>query len=804
MKHRFYFFAVLACLLLVYIVTYHDLLTGKKVFIHDTIIWYGGYQYIVDTLSSGNIPYWDPYMLGGTPFYPHMSFGALDPLLWISTLFVKITGIPILTSYIYFFLARLGFFVFGAYLFYSYITGCRLSALIASGILFYFVGLFSYSQGGNIGVAFYVPMALYISVKLFDNLSSQKHYLYFTILTILTGLSMTIFIPVYYLFNLIVFWLMLIVFRRREFLSKIGIFRKKRVVALWGAGVLVVILMTVPSLAVYHDAAGSGELFPLQRMSAHGVLQKIIASDIHTHGLSGKYSDGMRGFLSYGDILYLVFHNVHGDFPFFLAGYLSEMPLMTGIIAFVMALIGLMFFKSRYRVLLVSVFVIVFIISFGFSGISTRLNFVQKVFDFIFPPLKMIHIAYLFGSCVMFYLGAFISMGLSIIFHGDKSAALLRSNFRQILSVVAAILVFKAAITWFFAGRVLFSSRLDMFAVLLLVFFFLMTYATAKGLLPVRVFSFLIVVAILSESFVLLNLNKHYLMDSSFMYEFTEAGRSRPDGGEFQYFKNPINGPPGLAFGESILKSKGVLSYVNNHIMLSTKRYYDLISHLPMANQLAISGVLRPVVRFFPHDAVTYINDKPQLLEYLSSEQPENLLDSLFIEDPSGSKSLPGRRTELGATSEYETIPIIDQYNVSKYLSERWPDMESARRNIYSFLNTPSYSVSVTDFSINDVAVTVDNLVDGYLLYNDGWSKYWEAYDGERRLPVMIANYNSKAVFLPKGRHNVKFVFNPVPYKIGLLLCISALMASCLFMLVLFFRRNREPYEEDRKDLSAD
>ncbi|MDA8434323.1 MAG: hypothetical protein M0Z60_15370, partial [Nitrospiraceae bacterium] len=99
---------------------------------------------------------------------------------------------------------------------------------------------------------------------------------------------------------------------------------------------------------------------------------------------------------------------------------------------------------------------------------------------------------------------------------------------------------------------------------------------------------------------------------------------------------------------------------------------------------------------------------------------------------------------------------------VSQYLLRNRTLMEDARSDAGRFLNTKGYSLSVQEFSPNDIAISVKNDKDGYLLYGDGWSRYWRAFDGESEIPVEIANYNSKAVYLKKGLHTVRFVFDPV------------------------------------------
>jgi len=56
---------------------------------------------------------------------------------------------------------------------------------------------------------------------------------------------------------------------------------------------------------------------------------------------------------------------------------------------------------------------------------------------------------------------------------------------------------------------------------------------------------------------------------------------------------------------------------------------------------------------------------------------------------------------------------------------------------------------------------------------------------------LYIANYNSKAVYLSKGRHRIEFVYDPVHYKRGLLMYAIGLSLSTCITAFLYARRRR-------------
>ncbi len=126
-------------------------------------------------------------------------------------------------------------------------------------------------------------------------------------------------------------------------------------------------------------------------------------------------------------------------------------------------------------------------------------------------------------------------------------------------------------------------------------------------------------------------------------------------------------------------------------------------------------------------------------------------------------------------------------YANNDYINKNGQLIELTRNRLNSLLNTALYTLKVEEFSPNDIIISVKTITDGYLYYADGWSKYWQAFDNGKEIPVFVANYNSKAVFLDKGDHLVRFVFNPRHYRIGLAAYYAGLVISIgiiIFLLV--------------------
>ncbi|MDP8922282.1 MAG: hypothetical protein M3O34_05315 [Chloroflexota bacterium] len=85
------------------------------------------------------------------------------------------------------------------------------------------------------------------------------------------------------------------------------------------------------------------------------------------------------------------------------------------------------------------------------------------------------------------------------------------------------------------------------------------------------------------------------------------------------------------------------------------------------------------------------------------------------------------------------------------------------------------------------VVVRADMDAPGYLVLADRYDEGWRALVDEREAPVLRANGIERAVRLPAGSHVVTFVYDPVSFKVGLVVsaAASALLAATLLAVLL-------------------
>jgi len=779
-----------AVIVLLFLSLYYELFLCRKVFVHDAIIWYGAFHYYVAGMADGNFPFWNPYMQSGTPFYPNMSiYGLLDPVILAGIAAVRAFSVSPLTVYIYFRLFRLAVFVVGAFFLFRHVTKNSTAAALSSGLLLFALPVSYFIDSSIVDFVFLTPFVAYCLLRFFEEPEGPRVPFYFFCIAFMTGITMNVFIPAYFLFNLIALVVVWIAINFRQAPAVIRAFKKPRIAASFAAAVLAVVMMSAPPLAVFFgDASSGGELFPMLRIvqKSGGSFKKIEATEIGSAALSAKYT-GMRSiFSSYGnmaniicpDILTVIYSSEKNkQSPLKMA----ENSTYIGIIPFALALLAVFFYKSRFKRLALIMLAVISANLFSFYGsMDVPHNIVQETFDRLFPPLKMIEVRQDFGGFFLLYLCMLSCMGLTVLFDRERFRELVKARLGWIVSICAAIVSVKIFIAGYFWEKWIFTTYYDLFVLCQPVFFAALVYLYSRGKLKHAVVGLSLVVLIFADLFVY---NRQAaattLEDSGMLYSFI-AGSAEE--GPSQLFRTPLAAPYGMGFGEDLIRRKGALTYGNNHSLFSTKRYYDILTHVPLQNQLRLTGVVYPIIGFFPMDRVRTVTNRKDLLAFYATAPEDEVSGLLFVEDAGRRPALPDSKKELGPLAEYESVAWLDPSYmngfISDYMMKNQELLNAIRENVDKYLDTPLSSLRLTGFSPNEVKLTVSNSGDGYLYYNDGWSRYWRAYDGPREIPVVIANYNSKAVFLGRGEHAVRFVFDPTHYKLGLASYYAGLLLS--------------------------
>ncbi|MBI5640744.1 MAG: hypothetical protein HZA17_09985 [Nitrospirae bacterium] len=779
---------LLAIITLVYGLVYYELFLCKKIFMHDSLMYYGSFHYYIENIKKGIFPYWDPFMQMGTYFYPNISlYGLLDPFCLIGALASKIFEISPLTLFVYLRLYRLFIFVSGAFFLFRYFSKHTIASLLSSGILLFAVTPENLSQP-MMDYCFTIPFALYFLMLFLDNINSRKRYLYLFLLVLISGITMNVFIPAAYLFSLVIFLILVLLLKIRNPREIARSLADKKMLVSIVLAVLLLAMMAAPPVSVkLRDASISGELFPVGRLidATSHTFKKMMASELREDIFSEAFTQKRGVFISYGNLVNLLYPDISNMDYWAKKRYLSAASLYFGIIPLLVCIIGLSSLRSKYKPLIIIMFLLTFISAFSHTGLVSPYNPLQKILNTLFPPLSMIDTRINLGSLIFFYICLFLSVTMGFLLREDNLEKMIRLKYRRIMTLCAGILLLKAAITAYFAEKLLFISAYDLFVLMLVGFFALLILSFRKGMISRGLFLTSLFLLIFADlGYYNVYAARSVMVSSRPYYDFLntksdyrdwsimELNRARQ---WFEYFRLPFEEyAPLPAFGETMIETKGAVIGGTLSSLFTTRRYYDMFSILSMEKQLAINGLLFPIVRFYPENMVANATDKRSLLNYLEDSDIDKIGRLAVLEKP-GTINRPFKITSL---DQYEDVTWFGT-DEGIFLYNRYePFMFAIRKNLQSFLASEDFSIQVVRFSINEIAIEVKNRVDGYLYYNDGWSRYWKAFDSNREIPVLIANYNSKAVFLAAGKHLIRFVFSPGHYKIALALYYAGLVLS--------------------------
>ena len=156
------------------------------------------------------------------------------------------------------------------------------------------------------------------------------------------------------------------------------------------------------------------------------------------------------------------------------------------------------------------------------------------------------------------------------------------------------------------------------------------------------------------------------------------------------------------------------------------------------------------------------------------------VLDTLYIEKPSPDAQATPQ--DLMAAADVNWFKDLETtWNLYRPFQQKFAGKirEWRERPQAEALTSSSAVIQVSDFSSSHLYLNVEALSSGYVYLNEGWSRYWKAYDSGHEVPVEIANYAFKAVHLEEGHHDLRFEFQPQFF-------LMAAKLYCLSVVILF------------------
>jgi len=116
-------------------------------------------------------------------------------------------------------------------------------------------------------------------------------------------------------------------------------------------------------------------------------------------------------------------------------------------------------------------------------------------------------------------------------------------------------------------------------------------------------------------------------------------------------------------------------------------------------------------------------------------------------------------------------------------------DLNNKEIEFINYINNlspkPAQEAELLSCESRKVVIKADLSQRGILMLNDTNYPGWKAYVDGREEKVLNVNYLFRGVLLEEGRHTVEFRYDPVSFRLGLLIS----SVSLVIILALFFRK---------------
>jgi hypothetical protein len=94
---------------------------------------------------------------------------------------------------------------------------------------------------------------------------------------------------------------------------------------------------------------------------------------------------------------------------------------------------------------------------------------------------------------------------------------------------------------------------------------------------------------------------------------------------------------------------------------------------------------------------------------------------------------------------------------------------EDIEQPVYeSNITSSGYSAKIIDYQLNEILIHVDTDISGFVFLSDTYYPGWKAYIDGEEVKIYRANYIFRAVQVTPGTHEIKFIYSPYTFRIGM------------------------------------
>ena len=687
--------------------------------------------FTIDSLKQGILPLWNPYSFSGTAHLANYQSAVLTPLnlLFLILPFMDAWSIAVLLQPL-----LAGIFM---YLYLRSLSLKKISSLIGS-VSFMFCGFITTWMGyETLGYAIlFLPLALF-SIEKFYSTQSAKYLSLFSVTLPLSFFSGHFQISLYFTLFVVLYLFYKYITTRRNKLFLYTFFY-------FFLGLLLTMPQVLPSIEAYANSLRS-TIFQKVEVIPWGYMATFIAPDIFGNPVTrndwfGHYAEwnGFAGTITFVLALFVLFSSRAKKVMFFVFTAILAILLSfpSPVIDLIIALkIPVLSTSAASRVIVLFSFSIAVLASFSFEWILEDLK--KRNFRQIFYWLLVAGLIFIF-LWAMVLLKLFIPIDKIII---ARQNLLLPS----LLFIATVMFIFSIKIF----SKIKILNRLVIFIPLLLVIlvaFDMLRFANKWQEFSPKTLAFPKVAV-----------EDKFREIKGFQRVFGNLG-----GEATTYYKLPaIVGYDAVynqRYGQFIESAKnGDLENSSRSVVAFPK------NGLYSRQFLNLLGV-----KYFVHKLAD--GRAPWVFPFWNYPKEFNLIyDDGVYQIFENSQSFP--RAFLAKDYKVRTNPqeiintmFLEELDLTKTLVlEKDPEIA---------LDIKDGSAVVKKYSPNEVVINTKASGSSLLFLSDSYYPGWKAYVDGKQSEIFRSDFTFRSVVVPKGGHIVKFIYDPTPFKIGLVLSI--------------------------------
>ena len=99
--------------------------------------------------------------------------------------------------------------------------------------------------------------------------------------------------------------------------------------------------------------------------------------------------------------------------------------------------------------------------------------------------------------------------------------------------------------------------------------------------------------------------------------------------------------------------------------------------------------------------------------------------------------------------------------------------------------------VDILSYKDNEIVLEIESSHNGILVVSDTFYPGWKAFVDDAPIEILKAFGVMKAVAVPAGKHVVRFVYDPLSFKLGILISVISLITFLTYFLTSLLEQRR-------------